>query len=204
MEATHLEFHVEEQSMEAALRTMLPRLLGDVGFDVFPYQGKTDLLRELPKRLKGQASWLPADHRVVVVVDADTDDCTELRAQLDKIAIAAQLVVRAAAKPQWQIANRIVIEELEAWFFGDWQAVRTAYPRVPDISRKAAYRDPDAIRGGTWEAFERELQAAGYFPGGLQKIAAARAVAEHLDPDRNRSASFGKLWEVLCEVIDGR
>jgi len=189
--------------MEAALRTLLPRVLGEIGFDVFPYQGKFDLLRELPKRLKGQASWLPADHRVVVIVDADNDDCVELRTQLDEIAVDAQLVVRAADEPLWQIANRISIEELEAWYFGDWQAVRTAYPRVPDLSRKAAYRDPDAIRGGTWEAFERELQAAGYFRGGLQKIAAARAVAEHLVPTRNQSASFGKLWEVLSEVIDG-
>lgn len=31
----------------------------------------------------------------------------------------------------WQLVNRIAIEELEAWYFGDWEAVRTAYPRIP-------------------------------------------------------------------------
>jgi hypothetical protein len=79
--------------------------------------------------------------------------------------------------------NRISIEELEAWYFGDWKAVQEAYQGVKDISKLAAYRNPDTIRGGTWEAFERELQSAGYFTGGLQKIAAARAASE----------SFGKL-----------
>ncbi len=98
--------------------------------------------------------------------------------------------------------NRLAIEELEAWFFGDWDAVRAAYPRVSKvIPNQANYRDPDAIKGGTWEAFERVLQRAEYFQTGLRKIEAARAVAGHWQPDSNRSRSFRVFRDVLMEMI---
>ena len=57
---------------------------------------------------------------------------------------------RGAGSPDWQVVTRIAIEELEAWYFGDWEAVREAYPGVsPSVPQQAPYRDPDAIRGGT-------------------------------------------------------
>ncbi len=83
-----------------------------------------------------------------------------------------------------------VVEELEAWYFGDIEALRTAYPRLPaSLGAKATFRNPDAIAGGTWEALDRELKRAGYREG-LAKFAAAQAIAPHLDPERNRSRSF--------------
>ena len=95
----------------------------------------------------------------------------------------------------------MAIEELEAWYFGDWSAVRRAYPRVSaKVPRQAKYRFPDAIKGGTWEAFERILKRAGYFRTGLRKIEAARAVAEHMDPERNSSPSFCSLKSALAQV----
>lgn len=200
MAVEHVEFHVEELSMEAALRALLPRMLGDVTFDVFPYQGKHDLLRELPKRLRGLVSWLPAAWRVVVIVDEDRSDCVKLRHQMDQIATGAGLKVRGGSA-SWQIANRIAIEELEAWYFGDWAAVRAAFPRVPEgVARQSNYRQSDRIRGGTWEAFERILNDAGYYSGGLQKIAAARAIAGFMELSRNTSPSFGKLRDVITEI----
>ena len=60
----------------------------------------------------------------------------------------------------------------------------------PPSSRKKPYRDPDAILGGTWEALERVLQAAGYFSSGIRKIEIAQAIAPHMDPKRNTSRSF--------------
>jgi hypothetical protein len=106
---------------------------------------------------------------------------------------AARLVSKTAAGSgqRFQVVNRIAIEELQAWFFGDWAAVQAAYPRVPaTVPQKAAYRDPDAIAGGTWEALERVMQQAGYFKPRLRKIECARAVTPHMNPTRNRSASF--------------
>ena len=116
---------------------------------------------------------------------------------------AANLPTRSrAASGLWRIANRIVIEELEAWYFGDWEAVRQAYPRVSaKIPRRARFRDPDAIKGGTWEAFERVMKKHGYFTTGLRKVEAAESIAAHINPDRNKSRSFSVFRRVLVEAI---
>jgi len=198
----HVEFLVEEASMEAALRVLLPRLLGPTSFDVHPYQGKGDLLKRLPQRLRGYAAWLPATSRVVVVIDRDNDDCVALKARLDEMAAAAGLTPRSRSTGNaYALVNRLAIEELEAWFFGDWEAVRTAYPRVSaSVPSQARYRDPDCVAGGTWEAFERVLRNAGYFRGGLRKIEAARSIAEHMEPHRNTSRSFHALRVALLEM----
>jgi len=78
MSAAHLELLVEEPSMEAFLRALLPRLLPqDRSFEVHPFQGKNDLLGKLESRLRGYAAWIPADWRIVVVVDRDDQDCLD-------------------------------------------------------------------------------------------------------------------------------
>ena len=193
---THVDVLVEERSMEAALQTLLPRLLGSITFNIHEHRGKPNLLARLPARLRGYANWMPPSWRIAVVVDRDADDEAQLRRRLDQIADDAGLGLQRPV-----VINRLAIEELEAWYFGDWAAVRGAYPRVPaNIPRQAAFRDPDAIAGGTWEAFERVLQGAGYHAGGLPKIAVARAVAEHMDPARNTSTSFCALRDVLAEL----
>jgi Domain of unknown function (DUF4276) len=145
---------------------------------------------------------LPDDWRVVVMVDRDDDDCHVLKQRLDDMAAAAELHARSrAGQPPWQLANHVAIEELEAWYFGDWAAVCSAYPRVSTaIPSKRGFRDPDAIRGGTWEAFVRILQRHGYFETGLRKIKAARAIGAHVDPGRNRSRSFVRFHRVIGEA----
>jgi len=143
--------------------------------------------------LRGYASWLPANWRILVLVDRDDDNCIVLKAELEKMAAAAGLLTKTAANKgqSFQVANRIAIEELEAWFFGDWSAVRTAYPRAPaTLPQKAGFRDPDAVAGGTWEALERVLMKAGYFSTGLRKVELARSVARHMNPLNNTSSSF--------------
>ncbi len=199
MPPAHLELLVEEPSMEAFLRALLPRLLPqDCTFEIHPFQGKPDLLGKLEQRLRGYAAWLPVDWRIVVVLDRDDEDCRSLKQRMESIARRAGLRTRTQAPDNWQVINRIAIEELEAWYFGDWDAVRSVYPNVPvQIPRRAQYRDPDAIRGGTWEAFERILQRAGYFRGGLRKTEAARAIAEQIEPMRNTSRSFQRLLDAF-------
>ena len=204
MSAAHLEVLVEEPSMEAFLGALLPRLLpAGRSFLLHSFQGKADLLGKLQNRLRGYASWLPDDWRVVVVVDRDDDDCVALKAQLEAMARRAKLRTRSGAgKQPWQLVNRIAIEELEAWFFGDWPAVCAVYPRMSErVVAQAAYRHPDAVAGGTWEAFERVLQRRGYFRGGLAKIEAARALGGVIDPQRNRSPSFACLRDAVLEAV---
>lgn len=187
--------------MEAALRALLPRLLTSQSFEVYPHQGKDELLERLPARLRGYAQWLPEDWRIVVVLDRDDDDCRGLKRRLDAMVSEAGLRPRSKGAAPYQVVTRLAIEELEAWYFGDWKAVKAAYPRVgATIPAQAKYRSSDAISGGTWEAFERVLKAAGYFKTGLRKIEAARAVAEHMDPLRNTSPSFRALRDVLNEL----
>ena len=204
MAASHLELLVEEPSMEAFLRALLPRLLPkDRTFEVHPFQGKSDLLGKLEARLRGYAACLPADCRIVVVVDRDDDECHELKAQLEAAAKGAGLRTRTlAGHAPWQLVNRIAIEELEAWYFGDWAAVRAAFPRTSDnVPRRRGFRDPDAIAGGTWEAFERVMQAHGYFKGGLAKIDAARALGATIDPERSTSRSFRAFMAAIAEAV---
>jgi hypothetical protein len=201
MSVVYVEFLVEEPSMEEFLRGLLPQLLNPIPFEIRTFQCKNDLLQRLPNRLRGY-TWYPEDYRIVVVVDRDQDDCEELKQELEQYATEAGLSTRA--KPRrghFTVVNRIAIEELEAWYFGDWNAVRIAYPRAPEnVPRRARYRDPDSIAGGTWEAFERVLQRAGYFKGGLRKIEAARNIAPHLNPICNRSHSFQVFRDALLEL----
>jgi len=202
MHVAHVEVLVEEPSMETALRALLPHVLDGPSFQIYQYQCKDDLLKKLPSRLKGYAKWLPIDHRIVVAVDRDDEDCFDLKQRLERMATTAGLRTRTEnGGPPYQIVNRVVIEELEAWYFGDWNAVRTAYPRVSATTpSQAKYRDPDDIKGGTWEAFERVLQRAGYFQTGLRKIEAAAAIAAHWSPGQNRSKSFQLFRDVLDEM----
>lgn len=200
MTISHLEVLVEERSTEEALASLLPKLLGRTTFTVHSYSGKRDLLAKLPSRLAGYGKWMTDNMRVLVVVDRDDDDCKALRKQVDSMARRAGLSVRERKTGDYQVAGRIAIEELEAWFFGDWKAVRAAYPRVPaTIDKQRKFRTPDAITGGTWEALERVLQDAGELSGRLRKIETARRVSAHMDPARNTSQSFKALCRVLHE-----
>jgi hypothetical protein len=198
----HVLVHVEEPSMEAALRHLLPKLLGtDLTFQIFLHNGKPALLRICRSGCAATRATCQTDHRIVVIIDRDRDDCARLKATLDGFARDAGLTVRSDASGQFQVVNRLAIEELEAWYFGDWAAVRAAYPRVgATIDKKSAYRDPDQIAGGTAEAFARVLSEAGYFRTGLRKLEAAQTIAPHLDPARNRSPSFAKLRQVCDEL----
>ena len=192
--------------MEAFLLALLPRVLPEnCSFRVHPFKSKQDLLRKLVKRLRGYHRWLPPDWRIVVLVDRDLQDCQELKVELEDTALSSRLPTRSRpGGDAWRVVNRVVIEELEAWYFGDWEAVQAAYPRVsPRIPRQAPYRDPDAIRGGTWEAFERILQRHRYYKGGLKKVEAARTIGEHIGPARNCSRSFTVFFDVLVEAVGG-
>lgn len=204
MTPLHFVFLLEEESMEAFLKTLLPRWLGDRStYETHSFRGKSDLLGAIAPRLRAYRSWLPPTGRVVVLVDRDDQDCLALKRRLEDAAESAGFHTPGrAGAAGWDLVNRIVIEELEAWYFGDWEAVRTAYPRVsPHIPDKARYRRPDAIRGA-WEAFERVLQRHGYFRSGLRKVEAARTVGAHFDPDRCRSPSFHAFRDAVRAAID--
>lgn len=190
----HIEFLIEEPSSEAFLQGLLPKIVPHgTSWKSIVFQGKIDLLNKLEARLKGYRTWIPDDWRIVVLLDEDREDCLILKQKMENAARAAGLATksRPQAGGRFTVLNRIAIEELEAWLFGDVSALTAAYGRIsPHLGSRAAYRDPDAITGGTWEALEREFQRAGYFVAGLPKIEVSRTLAAHMDPKRNTSKSF--------------
>lgn len=198
MPVEFIDFIVEEYSMELFLSAFLPRVIGGISYQIHTHQCKDDLLSKLESRFRGYAHWLPENYRIVVLIDRDNDDCRELKQRLVQMAENAGLRHKSAGGHDYQVAFRVVIEELEAWYFGDWQAVREAYPRVsPEVVGKAAYRNSDGIAGGTWEAFERELQRYGYFSGGLRKAEAAAEIGAVVQSDRSSSHSFRVFVDLL-------
>jgi hypothetical protein len=195
----HLEFLVEEASLKSALTQLWPKILpSTVSSKIHPFRGKPDLLAKLPDRLKGYQAWLPPDWKIVILIDKDREDCLELKKQLEDMAISAGLITKSSCQTaqSFQVLNRIVIEELEAWFFGDVQAIRQAYPKVSaNLANQQPYRDPDAIKGGTWEALERVLKKAVYHPGGLEKYKASSEISKYMNPKSNRSKSFQVFYQ---------
>jgi len=204
----HLEFLVEEASLEAALTQLLPKILpSNITFNIHPYGGKPDLLAKVPNRLKGYQTWLPPDWKIVVLIDEDREDCLKLKKQLEDMAISAGLITKSSCQKDksFQVLNRIVVEELEAWFFGDVEAICQAYPKVsPNLAKQKRYRGPDGIKGGTWEALERVLQNAGYHAGGLEKYKASSEISQYMNPESNRSKSFQVFYQGLLEIINSK
>lgn len=208
MRILHLEFLVEEASLESALTQILPKILpSTVTYKIHAFRGKTDLLAKLPNRLKGYQAWLPPDWKIVILIDEDREDCLKLKQQLEIMAISSGLITKSSCQKDksFQVLNRIVVEELEAWFFGDVEAIRQAYPKVsPNLATQKKYREPDAIKGGTWEALERVLRNAGYHQGGLEKYKASSEISKYMNPESNLSKSFKVFYQGLLEIINSK
>jgi len=51
---------------------------------------------------------------------------------LERAAVQAGLITKSgvSSDSRFQVLNRLAIEELEAWFFNDIQALHTAHPRI--------------------------------------------------------------------------
>ncbi len=120
----HIEFLLEEPSSEAFLKGMLEKLLlPNTTMNTIVFQGKPDLLANLRARLKAYQKWIPEDYRIVVLIDEDRADCRALKAKLEDAARGAGLPTKSRPKRgKFVVLNRIAVEELEAWFFGDPQA----------------------------------------------------------------------------------
>jgi hypothetical protein len=188
----HFEIFLEEPSAEAFIMEAWPRICpAGATCQTHAFQGKQELLAKLPGQLKAMIKWIPDHFRIVVLLDEDRQDCAALKKTLERMSHDAGLGTLSAPGKCARVANRIAVEELEAWMLGDPEALRAAFPKLSATFEKAAsLRNPDAVKGGTWEALERLLQKSGYYLGGLAKVDCARSVASHIDPDRNVSPSF--------------
>lgn len=200
----HIEFLLEEESAEVALKSILCKILSDdVSREFHAFQGKPDLLGKLPERLKAYQRWITDDWRIMVLIDRDQENCFQLKAQLEVIAHDAGFATKSnpSQEGDFHVVNRLVIQELEAWFFGDVEALRTAYPRVSSsLQYQAKYRNPDTITGGTYKALERLLRQLNYRER-LSKTTLAQNIAQYMEPCRNRSKSFQVFIEGLKACV---
>lgn len=165
-------FLLEEPSMQALLETLLPRIFPGLTFQCVPHEGKRDLQQSIPRKLK---AWRAPGVRFVVVHDNDAADCRALKKSLSDMC-------RDAGRDDTLV--RIACQELEAWYFGEPEALAHAYgqPALAAYGGKSQYRDPDSIPSPA--ARLKELVPA------FQKTSGARLMGALLTPERNRSKSF--------------
>ncbi|MDA3168938.1 DUF4276 family protein [Pseudomonas aeruginosa] len=212
----HIEILVEDASGEKLLEAVLPKLLGEQGnphtWRVHSYKGigripknlkpgtdanKRILLDRLPSALRGYGK-TPGIDAVVVVVDSDQRNCAEFLAELK--------VLVAACNPAPNTMFRLAIEEVEAWYLGDQQALQAAYPRVR-VDVLGRYVQDSVC--DTWELLadaihpggSAAIKKAGWPLPGQIKCEWAEKIGPLLEPNRNVSPSFGKLRDGLRRLV---
>ena len=163
--------------MKVLLDGLLPRLLPGLEFLCVPHEGKQDLDKSIPRKLR---AWREPGVRFVLVRDNDRDDCRVLK---------TRLVDACERSGRADTLVRIACQELEAWYLGDPEALAAAFgePGLANLGRTARFRDPDAVAQPS-VVLEKLVPS-------FQKVSGARQMATHLTLERNRSASFRTFVE---------
>lgn len=177
----------EEASMQACLEIVIPKLWTDsvLGVDwiVLSFQGKSDLKKSIPKKMRG---WNYRNPHFVILGDNDGRDCRALKQELcDK--------ANEGRKP---FHVRIVCQELESWLLGDLAAIKQAYPKAAIPKNKAKFRKPDKL-GNASQELDRMIQARA-------KTGRAKKIAKHLDFGGNGSVSFQFFVQTMQRLIKER
>lgn len=162
--------------MKYLLDNLLSRILpSTIEFQTISHNGKRDLELSIPRKLRGWNE--PGDVRFVILHDQDTKDCIALK----------QSILSLCEGTQRPILVRIACQEMEAWYFGDLNAVAEAYrkPHLRELQRKSKYRIPDKIPTPKEELYKLLPEH--------QQISGAKKVAPYMDIDRNTSVSFNQF-----------
>lgn len=178
-----LVFLLEERSMKEFLDILLPKILPEnVGFRTIPHEGKSDLEKSIKTKLK---AWTDPEAVFVVVHDQDSGDCIEIKRHLSELCSGYGK----------RFLIRIPCRELEAWYWGDLEAVSAAYGvDLTPLKRRKAYRDPDKIINPKNELKKHLPQ--------ITQIDGARKIASHMRIQENTSHSFGVFVrgiQTLCQ-----
>ena len=165
--------------MKALLDRLLPRLFPSLTFRCVAHEGKQDLEKSVPRKLRG---WNMPGDRFVVVRDNDGGDCHALKDRLLGLC-------RQGGRDDSLV--RIACQELEAWYLGEPGALADAFQneKLRGIGARARYRNPDAVATPS-KAIKRLIPE-------FQKISGARRMSQFLSKERNRSTSFQAF---LCGI----
>lgn len=178
-------FLLEERSAKFLLDAILPRILpAGVDWKTIPHEGKSDLAKSIPHKL---AAWNTPDTRFVVVHDQDANDCRQLK----------QSIRELCSNSDKEVLIRIACRELEAWYFGDLNAVSKAYGKdITALSAKKKYRNPDAI-GNPKQELRKLIPEH-------EQISGAKRIGPLMDLEHNTSKSFCVLLQGikrLCQCV---
>lgn len=179
-------FLLEERSMKVLLDGLLPRLFPAIQFYCVPHEGKQDLEKSIPRKMR---AWREPGVRFVVVRDNDDADCEAVKSDL--LALCAD-----GKRPDSLV--RLACQELEAWYFGEPEALAKAYSRqdLAKLGAKARYRDPDTIHQPSNELSKLIPE--------FQKVSCARRMAESLLGVNNSSKSFQTFYKGLLTLHAGQ
>jgi hypothetical protein len=212
----HIEVLVEDSSGAKLVETLLPAVIGPFGephsWRIHRYKGighlprglsvkadpsKRALLDQLPRLLAGYGKTAGID-AVVVVLDSDRRNCKDFLAELNGLL--------GHCNPAPNTLFRLAIEEIEAWYLGDRQALLAAYPRArADVLN--GYKQDSVC--GTWEVL-----ADAVYPGGSAVILRtgwplpgqvkhdwAEKIGPMMDVDNNQSHSFQKFRDGVRRLV---
>lgn len=173
---------LEEYSMKVLLDELLARLFPGVQFLCVPHEGKNDLEKSIPRKLR---AWREPGVRFVVVRDNDGVDCLRLK---------AELVALCAKGGRDDTLVRIACQELESWYLGDPTSLAEAFeqPALRAIRNKAPFRDPDSV--------PQPARALAELAPAFQKVSGARLMGTRLLPDRNTSRSFRAFVDGITRI----
>jgi hypothetical protein len=186
-----LHVFTEEPSAKNVFEIILPKLLPpEVGFRVYPHQGKQDLEKALRTTVPS-ISKIPGA-KILITRDQDSSDCISLKNMMNDI-------IALSCKCDFYI--RIVCKELESWFLGDLLAVQSAYPRLkPDQHQnKADFRNVDRIANPNKYLLKILPEYANR--DNLPKLEVSESIAPFLDFDRNTSSSFNHTVSAIRRLI---
>jgi Domain of unknown function (DUF4276) len=177
-------FLLEEYSMKVLLEGLLPRLFPGMDFLCVAHEGKQDLEKSIPRKLK---AWKEPGVRFLILRDNDGGDCSTLKNRLAGLCSDGN---------RTDSVIRIACQELEAWYLGELQSLGKAYDvkSLQRFEKKQLYRDPDSIQNPSYEV-ERLIPE-------FQKVSGARKMALHLSREGNRSRSFQVLIEGIRMLVE--
>lgn len=193
---------VEGPSEVALLRPWLKRFQPHHHHVLIPHQGKGSLpgnssappdpkkrglLDQLPAKLRAFGNSLnPATDRVLVLVDADDDDCQDLKRRLTALL--------TSCKPAPVAKFRIAVEETEAFYLGDKPAMQGAFGTLALAPYRSYVQDSVC---GTWEVFAKVIRATREDKVGWARSMSATLGTHYTGPKANRSLSF----QAFCAAL---
>jgi hypothetical protein len=208
----HIEFLIEDQSGTKAMEILLPKLLNNKAtYRIHDYKGigrlpknlrskndakKRMLLDQLPRLLRGYGR-VPNLGYVIIICDLDDNDEQQFLSKLND--------VLNGCNPKPNACFCLAIEEFEAWYLGDLDAIRKAYPKANDVILNGYKNDSIC---GTWELLadavckggSRALKKEGWQAVGKQKSVWAVEISPNMNVDNNISPSFKKMLSQLRSI----